>query len=131
MTHLLYSHHVSVLSAITPSLAGFTYSAAGRQFWDVLDEHLAMLYFPEGDKELAMKGEDGQLYHWRLPSSFQLLKDLVAGGKGLFHLVPYLWLIPSSRAVFCVPCPHPGLPPTVPPTSQPLRYDECFGWGRV
>uniref|UniRef100_A0A674B424 Si:dkey-32e6.3 n=1 Tax=Salmo trutta TaxID=8032 RepID=A0A674B424_SALTR len=57
----------------------------------------AMLYFPEGDKELAVKGEDGQLYHWSLASSFQLLKDLVAGGKGLFHLVPYHWLRPSSR----------------------------------
>lgn len=28
-----------------------------------------------------MKGEDGRLYHWILPSFFQLLKDLVHEGR--------------------------------------------------
>lgn len=28
-----------------------------------------------------MKGEDGRLYHWILPSFFQLLKDLVQEGR--------------------------------------------------
>lgn len=31
----------------------------------------------QGDRDLAVKGEDGRLYHWILPSFFQLLKDLV------------------------------------------------------
>ncbi|XP_070765857.1 uncharacterized protein [Enoplosus armatus] len=34
-----------------------------------------------GDRELAVKGEDGRLYHWILPSFFQLLKDLVQEGR--------------------------------------------------
>ncbi|KAM6976989.1 uncharacterized protein FYW47_001835 [Aplochiton taeniatus] len=62
---------------------GFT-SAAGRRFRGVLDEHLALLRWPEGlngDRELAVKGLDGKLYHWILPSFFQLLKDLVAEGR--------------------------------------------------
>ena len=65
-------------------VAGFTSSTAGRRFRGVLDEHLAMLRWPKelkGDKELAVKGEDGQLYHWILPSFFQLLKDLVTEGR--------------------------------------------------
>ncbi len=33
------------------------------------------------DRELALKGEDGRLYHWILPSFFQLLKDLVQEGR--------------------------------------------------
>lgn len=35
----------------------------------------------QGDRELAVKGEDGQLYHWILPSFFQLLKDLAQEGR--------------------------------------------------
>uniref|UniRef100_A0A8D3CL96 Si:dkey-32e6.3 n=1 Tax=Scophthalmus maximus TaxID=52904 RepID=A0A8D3CL96_SCOMX len=31
--------------------------------------------------ELSVKGEDGRLYHWILPSFFQLLKDLVQDGR--------------------------------------------------
>ncbi|XP_062283690.1 uncharacterized protein si:dkey-32e6.3 [Scomber scombrus] len=60
-------------------IPGFT-SAAGRRFRGVLDEHLDLLRWPEdvkGDTELSVKGEDGRLYHWILPSFFQLLKDLV------------------------------------------------------
>ncbi|CAK6955161.1 uncharacterized protein si:dkey-32e6.3 [Scomber scombrus] len=60
-------------------IPGFT-SAAGRRFRGVLDEHLDLLRWPEdvkGDAELSVKGEDGRLYHWILPSFFQLLKDLV------------------------------------------------------
>ncbi|CAF93185.1 unnamed protein product [Tetraodon nigroviridis] len=30
----------------------------------------------QGDGELAVRGEDGRLYHWILPSFFQLLRDL-------------------------------------------------------
>ncbi|KAL1021197.1 hypothetical protein UPYG_G00010050 [Umbra pygmaea] len=63
---------------------GFTSSAEGRRFRGVLDEHLAMLRWPEElkrDRELTVKGEDGQLYHWILPSFFQLLRDLVAEGR--------------------------------------------------
>lgn len=62
---------------------GFT-SAAGRRFRGVLDEHLELLRWPEGtkaDRELAIKGEDGRLYHWILPSFFQLLKDLAQEGR--------------------------------------------------
>ncbi|XP_074498931.1 uncharacterized protein LOC141772149 [Sebastes fasciatus] len=58
---------------------GFT-SAAGRRFRGILDEHLDLLRWPEGTKgdgELSVKGEGGRLYHWILPSFFQLLKDLV------------------------------------------------------
>ncbi|XP_071783633.2 uncharacterized protein LOC139933451 [Centroberyx gerrardi] len=64
-------------------VAGFT-SAAGRRFRGILDEHLDLLRWPEGlkgDKELAVKGEDGRLYHWILPSFFQLLRDLVEEGR--------------------------------------------------
>lgn len=35
----------------------------------------------QGDRELAVKGEDGRLYHWILPSFLQLLKDLVQEGR--------------------------------------------------
>lgn len=35
------------------------------------------LCFLQGDKELSVKGEGGHLYHWILPSFFQLLTDLV------------------------------------------------------
>ncbi|KAM7410827.1 hypothetical protein PAMA_020996 [Pampus argenteus] len=62
---------------------GFT-SAAGRRFRSVLDEHLDLLRWPEdvkADRELSVKGEDGRLYHWILPSFFQLLKDLVQEGR--------------------------------------------------
>nr|XP_046251747.1 uncharacterized protein si:dkey-32e6.3 [Scatophagus argus] len=62
---------------------GFT-SAAGRRFRGVLDEHLELLRWPEGtkgDRELAIKGEDGRLYHWILPSFFQLLRDLAQEGR--------------------------------------------------
>ncbi|CAJ1055419.1 uncharacterized protein si:dkey-32e6.3 [Xyrichtys novacula] len=61
---------------------GFT-SGAGRRFRGVLDQHLDLLRWPEGvkgDKDLAVKGEDGRLYHWILPSFFQLFKDLVQEG---------------------------------------------------
>ncbi|XP_074537004.1 uncharacterized protein LOC141798935 [Halichoeres trimaculatus] len=62
---------------------GFT-SAAGRCFREVLDQHLDLLRWPEGvkgDKDMAVKGEDGRLYHWILPSFFQLFKDLVQEGQ--------------------------------------------------
>ncbi|KAJ8393459.1 hypothetical protein AAFF_G00059320 [Aldrovandia affinis] len=65
-------------------VAGFTSSPVGRRFRGVLEEHLAMLRWPEGqeeDRELSVRGEDGQLYHWILPSFFQLLQDLVAQGR--------------------------------------------------
>ncbi|CAL8279468.1 unnamed protein product [Boreogadus saida] len=61
-------------------LPGFT-SGPGRRFRGILDEHLDLLRWPEGvtaDKELSVKGEDGRLYHWILPSFFQLLRDLVS-----------------------------------------------------
>uniref|UniRef100_A0A3Q3VKF2 Uncharacterized protein n=1 Tax=Mola mola TaxID=94237 RepID=A0A3Q3VKF2_MOLML len=58
---------------------GFT-SAAGRRFRQILDEHLDLLLWPE-DRELSVKGEDGRLYHWILPSFFQLLRDLVQEGR--------------------------------------------------
>ncbi|KAM6983033.1 uncharacterized protein LKV04_013425 [Tautogolabrus adspersus] len=63
--------------------SGFT-SAAGRRFRGVLDQHLDLLRWPEGvkgDKDMAVKGEDGRLYHWILPSFFQLFKDLVQEGR--------------------------------------------------
>ncbi|XP_034392604.1 uncharacterized protein si:dkey-32e6.3 [Cyclopterus lumpus] len=62
---------------------GFT-SAEGRRFRGILDEHLDLFRWPEGtkaDRELSVKGEGGQLYHWILPSFFQLLKDLVQDGR--------------------------------------------------
>lgn len=37
--------------------------------------------FLQGDRELVIKGEDGRLYHWILPSFFQLLKDLAHEGR--------------------------------------------------
>ncbi|KAJ3586239.1 hypothetical protein NHX12_012639 [Muraenolepis orangiensis] len=70
--------HYSQFGRVT----GFT-SGAGRAFRPILEEHLASLRWPEGlegDKELSVKGEDGRLYHWILPSFFQLLRDLVAQG---------------------------------------------------
>ncbi|XP_013871729.1 uncharacterized protein si:dkey-32e6.3 [Austrofundulus limnaeus] len=63
-------------------VAGFT-SLAGRRFRGVLKEHLELLRWPEGikgDKDLAVRGEDGRLYHWILPSFFQLLRDLTREG---------------------------------------------------
>ncbi|KAG7472314.1 hypothetical protein MATL_G00107410 [Megalops atlanticus] len=65
-------------------VAGFTSSPAGRRFKGVLEEHLALLRWPAGqqeDRELAVRGEDGKLYHWILPSFFQLLQDLVSQGR--------------------------------------------------
>ncbi|KAL6120118.1 uncharacterized protein ACO6RY_04541 [Pungitius sinensis] len=62
---------------------GFT-SAAGKRFRGILDEHLALFRWPAGtkaDRELSVKGEGGQLYHWILPSFFQLLKDLTQEGR--------------------------------------------------
>lgn len=35
----------------------------------------------QADRELAVRGEDGRLYHWILPSFFQLLIDLVQEGQ--------------------------------------------------
>lgn len=35
----------------------------------------------QGDRDLSLKGQDGRLYHWILPSFFQLLKDLVGEGR--------------------------------------------------
>ncbi|XP_029912251.1 uncharacterized protein LOC115362459 [Myripristis murdjan] len=64
-------------------VAGFT-STAGRRFRGILDDHLNLLRWPEGikgDNELAVRGEDGRLYHWILPSFFQLLKDLAVEGS--------------------------------------------------
>nr|XP_020473585.1 uncharacterized protein LOC109970397 isoform X2 [Monopterus albus] len=62
------------------AIPGFT-STAGRRFHGALEEHLDLLRWPKGlkgDRELSVKGEDGRLYHWILPSFFQLLKDLAA-----------------------------------------------------
>ncbi|KAM4571484.1 uncharacterized protein V3H82_011098 [Fundulus diaphanus] len=64
-------------------LPGFT-SAAGRRFKGLLDEHLELLRWPEGieaNRQLSVKGEDGRLYHWILPSFFQLIKDLAREGR--------------------------------------------------
>ncbi|MEQ2181205.1 hypothetical protein GOODEAATRI_008988, partial [Goodea atripinnis] len=33
------------------------------------------------DTQLSVKGEDGQLYHWILPSFFQLIRDLAQEGR--------------------------------------------------
>lgn len=58
-------------------------SGAGQRFRGVLDQHLDLLLWPEGvkaDKDLSMKGEDGRLYHWILPSFFQLIRDLAREG---------------------------------------------------
>ncbi|KAM4563403.1 uncharacterized protein PAE49_011487 [Odontesthes bonariensis] len=64
-------------------IPGFT-SVAGRRFKGVLDEHLELLRWPKGtkgDRELSVKGEDGRMYHWILPSFFQLLRDLIQEGR--------------------------------------------------
>ncbi|KAL2104130.1 hypothetical protein ACEWY4_000998 [Coilia grayii] len=63
---------------------GFTSSGPGRKFRGVLEEHLAMLRWPADlpeDKEFSVRGEDGNLYHWILPSFFQLLLDLASQGR--------------------------------------------------
>ncbi|XP_028309820.1 uncharacterized protein LOC114467598 isoform X2 [Gouania willdenowi] len=63
---------------------GFTSSAEGRRFREVLERHLDLLLWPEGvkrDGTLSVKGEDGRTYHWILPSFFQLLKDLAHEGR--------------------------------------------------
>ncbi|XP_066554296.1 uncharacterized protein LOC136737541 [Amia ocellicauda] len=64
-------------------VSGFTATAEGKRFRAVLEEHLALLQWPgeEQDRVLAVRGEDGRLYHWILPSFFQLLQDLVAQGR--------------------------------------------------
>ncbi|XP_023681653.1 uncharacterized protein [Paramormyrops kingsleyae] len=70
-------------------VAGFTSTAAGRRFRSVLEEHLHMLLWPteqEEDRELSVRGEDGRLYHWILPSFFQLLQDLATRG-GEFAII--------------------------------------------
>ncbi|XP_071331668.1 uncharacterized protein [Trachinotus anak] len=64
-------------------ICSFT-STVGRRFRGVLDEHLNLLRWPEGvkgDRDLSIEAEDGQLYHWILPSFFQLLKDLMQEGQ--------------------------------------------------
>ncbi|MEQ2191674.1 hypothetical protein XENOCAPTIV_000984, partial [Xenoophorus captivus] len=37
--------------------------------------------FTSEDRQLSVKGEDGQLYHWILPSFFQLIRDLAQEGR--------------------------------------------------
>ncbi|PWA32869.1 hypothetical protein CCH79_00016421 [Gambusia affinis] len=62
---------------------GFT-SVAGRRFKGLLEEHLELLRWPEGvkaNRQLSVKGEDGRLYHWILPSFFQLIRDLAWEGR--------------------------------------------------
>uniref|UniRef100_A0A8C2ICC5 Si:dkey-32e6.3 n=1 Tax=Cyprinus carpio TaxID=7962 RepID=A0A8C2ICC5_CYPCA len=64
-------------------VAGFTTVGPGRRFRKVLEEHLELLRWPSdlpADKELSVKGEDGKLYHWILPSFFQMLQDLASQG---------------------------------------------------
>uniref|UniRef100_A0A3Q0RAS3 Si:dkey-32e6.3 n=1 Tax=Amphilophus citrinellus TaxID=61819 RepID=A0A3Q0RAS3_AMPCI len=46
-----------------------------------LDYFLTTVTWLQGDKELSVKGEDGRLYHWILPSFFQLLRDLSQEGR--------------------------------------------------
>ncbi|KAM9829245.1 uncharacterized protein si:dkey-32e6.3 [Syngnathus typhle] len=58
-------------------------SVAGKRFRGILEEHLNLLRWPEGvkgDSELTTKAMNGRLYHWILPSFFQLLKDLTQQG---------------------------------------------------
>ncbi|KAI5095754.1 hypothetical protein C0J45_14184 [Silurus meridionalis] len=62
-------------------VVGFTTAGPGKRFRRVLEEHLELLRWPSdlpAHKELSVKGEDGKLYHWILPSFFQLLQDLVS-----------------------------------------------------
>ncbi|XP_056305319.1 uncharacterized protein si:dkey-32e6.3 [Danio aesculapii] len=64
-------------------VAAFTTVGPGRRFRKVLEEHLELLSWPShlsADKELSVKGEDGKLYHWILPSFFQMLQDLASQG---------------------------------------------------
>ncbi|XP_076132782.1 uncharacterized protein LOC143114851 [Alosa pseudoharengus] len=65
-------------------VAGFTTAGPGRKFRGVLEEHLAQLRWPAdlpADEEFSVRGEDGNLYHWILPSFFQLLQDLASQGR--------------------------------------------------
>lgn len=62
-------------------VVGFTTAGPGRRFRKVLEEHLELLRWPSdlpAHKEFSVKGEDGKLYHWILPSFFQLLQDLAS-----------------------------------------------------
>lgn len=64
-------------------VVGFTTAGPGRRFRKVFEEHLELLRWPSdlpAHKELSVKGEDGKLYHWILPSFFQLLQDLTSQG---------------------------------------------------
>lgn len=64
-------------------VAGFTTASPGRRFRKFLEEHLKLLLWPAdvpADKDFSVKGEDGRLYHWILPSFFQLLQDFTSQG---------------------------------------------------
>lgn len=64
-------------------VVGFTTTGPGRRFRKALEEHLELLRWPSdlpAHKELSVKGEDGKLYHWILPSFFQMLQDLASHG---------------------------------------------------
>ncbi|XP_066528185.1 uncharacterized protein si:dkey-32e6.3 [Hoplias malabaricus] len=64
-------------------VVGFTTVGPGKHFHKVLKEHLELMQWPshlQPDKELSVRGEDGKLYHWILPSFFQLLQDLTSEG---------------------------------------------------
>ncbi|XP_028849905.1 uncharacterized protein LOC114798395 [Denticeps clupeoides] len=65
-------------------VAGFTSTGPGRKFRAVLEEHLSLLRWPSHvpeDCEFSVRGEDGRVYHWILPSFFTLLQDLSSEGR--------------------------------------------------
>lgn len=85
---------------------------------------------PQGDRELAVKGEDGRLYHWILPSFFQLLKDLVQEGRE-FAVVFRTFgsdLARTLRAVFRAlnEGAHPLFPDLSDLSVSRVAYDACI-----
>lgn len=83
--HLKYFMLLGATCSFQNTVSQIRFAQLSLLLWCVMQVHqcqyvfLASLFL-QADKELTVRGEDGRLYHWILPSFFQLLRDLVQEG---------------------------------------------------